>query len=203
MSLTLSPMLRKSLLSPVPVLALALLLAGCGGTATRYVVAAEPAPGASTSKQRLRVGSIELRDVVLPAYAEDSALLIEAADGGLAPVKGSEWADNSARAITAELARSLDLRSTASVAAEPWPLSDSPDVRMEVRIERVIAGASGSFLLSGQYAVASSDGRIRDFLERFEISVPLADQNPQTVARAYGAALEGLSTQILRRLARS
>lgn len=192
---------RRNLLVPVS-LSLAVLLAGCGGNATRYVVEAEPMATPAAAKQRLRVGSIELREVVLPAYGEDSKLLVEGKDGGLTPVRGSEWADASPRAITAELARSLDLRSTASVAAEPWPLLDGPDIRLEVRIDRLIARADGAFLLGGQYAVASPDGRLRDFLERFEISVPLADQKPATVARAYGAALDGLGSQILRRLAR-
>ena len=192
---------RRNLLVPVS-LSLAVLLAGCGGNATRYVVEAEPMAAPAAAKQRLRVGSIELREVVLPAYGEDSKLLVEGKDGGLTPVRGSEWADASPRAITAELARSLDLRSTASVAAEPWPLLDGPDIRLEVRIDRLIARADGAFLLGGQYAVASPDGRLRDFLERFEISVPLADQKPATVARAYGAALDGLGSQILRRLAR-
>lgn len=191
---------RRTLFVPAS-LCLALLLAGCG-TATRYVVEAEPAGVPPAAKQRLRVASIELREVVLPAYGEDSKLLIEGKDGGLTPVRGSEWADSSARAITAELARSLDLRGSASVAAEPWPLLDGPDIRLEVRIERLIARANGAFVLAGQYAVSSPDGRMRDFLERFEISVPLADQKPATVARAYGAALDGLSNQILRRLAR-
>ena len=192
---------RRNLFVPLS-LTLALLLAGCGGNATRYVVEAEPAGVPPAAKQRLRVASIELRDVVLPAYGEDSKLLVEGPDGGLTAVKGSEWADSSARAITAELARSLDLRGSASVAAEPWPLIDSPDIRLEVRIERLVARANGAFVLAGQYAVASPDGRMRGFLERFEISVPLADQKPASVARAYGAALDGLSTHILRRLAR-
>lgn len=179
-------------------LSLVLLLAACAGTPSRYLIETAPAPAPIA----LRVSTIELRDVVLPAYAEDSKILQETAEGGLRPIKGAEWADGTARGVTAELARSLDLRGSASVAAEPWPLSDPAQVRLEVRIDRMVARADGSFLLSGQFALAAPERQIRDGLERFEIAVPLADTGAAAVANAYASSLEQLSLQILRRLAR-
>lgn len=179
-------------------LSLTLLLAGCAAAPSRFLIETAPA----TAPIALRVSSIELRDVVLPAYAEDSQILQETADGGMRPIKGAEWADGTARGVTAELARSLDLRGSASVAAEPWPLTDPAQVRLEVRIDRMVARVDGSFLLSGQFAVAAPERQLRDSLERFAISVPLADNGPGAVAGAYAAALEQLSLQILRRLAR-
>lgn len=194
-----------TLLRPTLVLSLSLLTAACGGEATRYLVTADPVapPEAKAPVQRrLRVSTIELREVVLPAYGEDSQILLEGADGGLSPLKGSEWADGSARAITAELARSLDLGSTASVAAEPWPLSESADVRLEVRIERMVARKDGLFQLSGQFAISSLDGRWRDRLQRYDLRVALPEASPSAVAAAYGRALNMLSQEILSSLAR-
>lgn len=180
-------------------------LSACGGAnATRYLVETGAAASAPAAPIRLRVATIELREVVLPAYGEGSQILAEAPDGGLVPVRGGQWADGSARAITAELARSLDLRSTASVAAEPWPLAEPADIRLEVRIERLIARAGGDFQLGGQYVVASPDGRMREFMERFELTAPIPDETagPRAIAAAYGQALEQLSGLILTRLAR-
>lgn len=188
------PHLTKALFLCLP-----LALAACSGAGTtRYLVES----GTAEAPARLRVNTIEVRDVMLPAYGEETQILRETAEGGLRPLRGAQWADGSARAITAELARGLDLRSSASVAAEPWPLTDPADIRLEVRIERLVARADGQFQLSGQYAVASPDGRIRDFLERFEIVQPVDGEGAAPVAEAYGAALAELSRQITRRLAR-
>lgn len=176
-----------------------LALAACGSSnPARFL----PEVAASSSQQRLRVSTIELRDIVLPAYGSAADILSEGPDGALKALKGAEWADNSAEALTADLARRLDLGGSASVAAEPWPLSEPADVRLEVRIDRIVAAQDGTFRLSGQFAVASPNLHMREFLERFAITVPLADQTAGGIAAAYGRALDDLSSRILRRLAR-
>ena len=192
----------------LPILAaIALSLAACGGPpATRYLI--EAAPASDQAPVRLRVRSIELRDVVLPAYGEGSQILREGSAGALVPIAGAEWADGSSSAITAELARRLDLRSSATVAAEPWPLADPADLRLELRLTSVVARADGRFQLAGQFAAASMDGRAREFIERIDISVPMAGQpddgrsEAAVIADAYGRALEALAEAMLARLAR-
>lgn len=179
-------------------LALTLALAACGDTAARYLV--EPAPTAAPVA--LRLSSIEVRDAVLPAYAEDVQILAQDASGALVPVKGAEWADSSARAVTAALARSLDLQSTAAVAAEPWPLSDAPAARLDVRVDALVARADGTFQMAGQYAVASFDAPGREVLERFDIRVPRPGDGPGAIAAAQGQAFDRLAAQIVARLAR-
>lgn len=186
-------LLQRPALLALPLIA---ALAACAD-APRYVLDTAP----TAASVRLRVASVELREVVVPTYAEDSKILAEGADGGLKPVKG-EWADATARGVTSELARALDLRTSASIAAEPWPLSQPADVRLEVRIERLVARADGRFQLAGQYAVAAPDGQIRDFLDRFDIMVPLAGHSPAEIAQAYGTALGDLGGRIVARLAR-
>lgn len=179
-------------------LVLTLGLAACGDTAARYLV--EPAPTAAPVA--LRLSSLEVRDVVLPTYAEGSQILQQDAGGALRPVADSEWADSSARAVTAALARSLDLQSTAAVAAEPWPLSDFPAGRLDVRIDRIVARADQTFQISGQYAVASFDGGIRELLERFDIRAPMTGSDAGAIATAKGQAIDELAGQIVARLAR-
>lgn len=188
----------------MPVLAAAMMiLAACGSPpATRYLI--EAAPSTEQAPVRLRVSTIEMRDVSLPAYGEGSQILREGSAGVLFPIRGAEWADGSSAAITGELARRLDQRSTATVAAEPWPLADPADLRLEVRLSRVVARADGRFQLAGQFAVSAPDGQIRDFIEQIDITVPMSadEDDARAVAEAYGRALENLAEVILARLAR-
>lgn len=179
-------------LAPVLVAA---LLAGCG-TDTTYLTA----PTAAEQQVALRVGSIEVQDMVLPDYAEAPEIMIEGADGGLKPIKGAVWGNMTARGVSAQLVESLGARTTAKIAAEPWPLTDYPDATLQVRVDRILARADGSFVFSGQYAVASPDRKLREFIERFAISVPLAGASPGAIAQAKGAALDQLADQIVARL---
>ena len=116
---------------PLLALAAATSLTACSENAARFPVETAPAT-ASAAPVRLRVATIELRDVVLPAYAEDSQMQLRNAEGALVTLEGAQWAAPSAQAMTAELARGLDLGSTASVAAEPWPLSEPAQMRLVI-----------------------------------------------------------------------
>lgn len=168
-------------------------LAACGDNKARFVIPSGP----DSEEIRLRVGSIEVRDVSLPAYASASEILVEDAEGALRPVSKAIWADEPARAVTSALARSLDVKSTASVAAEPWPLTDGPAVRVAVLIEQMIARTDGNFVLSGQFALSSPSGAIREKLQRFEIMVPMPDSAPGAVAASAGKAIDRLASEIL------
>lgn len=181
-------------------LAAAVPLASCGDTNARFPIVAETGP--TVTKTRVAVSTIEVRDVSLPAYAAASEIVVEQDGGALTVVPKAIWADDPVRGVTGALARSLDLRSTASVAAEPWPLADSADVRVEVRIDRMIAKLSGEFELSGQFAVAAPNGAIREAVQRFTVIVPLADNTPASVAQATGAAIDGLAGDIVKKLRR-
>ena len=176
-------------------LALASLTA-CGDKKARFEI---PSPIAVT-EARLRVSSIEVRDVSLPAYASASEIVVEDAAGALRPVPKAIWADDPARGVTGALARSLEAASTAKVAAEPWPLTSEPQARVQVRIDQMTAKADGSFYLEGQFAISSANGAVPDSLNRFGISVPMADLAPANVAIATGAALDQLAAKIIARL---
>ncbi|NJM84651.1 MAG: membrane integrity-associated transporter subunit PqiC, partial [Tabrizicola sp.] len=180
-------------MKPLAALILSAALAGCGDNNARF----EIAPTVATAEASLRVGSIEVRDVSLPAYAAASEIVAEDADGALRPLEKAVWADDPGRAVTGALARSLDLKSTATVAAEPWPLADDPDLRLDLRIDQMIARANGSFEMTGQYALASPNGTARETIQRFAINVPLVNTAPATVATAAGAAIDRLADEII------
>ncbi len=171
-------------------------LAGCGGTETRFLID----PPAATERVPLRVGTIEVREVSLPAYADAAEIAVEAPGGAITPIRSTFWADDPARGVTLVLARLIAERSTATTAAEPWPLDDPADVQLDVRVERMLARADGQFELTGLYAVASRAGVVRESVERFTIRIPLAGTDPASVTAAAGAALDALADSVVARL---
>ena len=174
-----------------------LFLAACSGPEEpRFLI--EPMP--SAQKVRVKVGTIEVRDVSLPAYAADPEVLAEGADGALYPVGASLWADDPVRGFTMALVSDLSDRTNAIVAGEPWPLTDDAHARLDVRVTQVFAQANGEFILSGQFAVASPDEVIREFVRRFEISVPIQSDGSAAIARAQSTAIAELAQLVSRAL---
>lgn len=176
---------------------LALTLTACGSD-DLFLVSTPPVAAVVPVYPR----SIEVLDVILPAYAAEADILVQEADGALRPLGGALWADDPRLGITLVLARRLDLGTTATAAPEPWPLFDGPDRRVQVIIDRMVARASGEVELGGQFAILSPTGATREFLRRFDIRQPLTGIEPQQVADAMGLALAALSDQIAQSLAR-
>ena len=171
------------------------LLAGCGaGNDARYLID-PPAAGARVS---VRVGSIEVRDVSLPSYAAAVDIARQEPDGALRNVAGTLWADDPVRGITGALARSLDQATTASVAAEPWPLEGFPEVELTVRVEHMFAREDGSITLVGYYAIRREHGR--SLIRQFDITRPAATEAPDELALVYEAAWSDLAERIARDL---
>ncbi|MGB7319808.1 MAG: PqiC family protein [Albidovulum sp.] len=192
-------MMRLLGLKRICVAAFMLGLVGCGsGNDARFLMD----PPAPAQQFKLRVGRIELREVSLPAYAASPEIAMQDESGALRNLPDALWADDPVRGMTSALARSLDEASDAVVAAEPWPLDAPADLRIEVRIDRMLARADGQFELSGQYAYYAPSGAGRGVLERFAISVPVQTEGTGGVAAAAGTATSALAAEILTRLSR-
>ena len=173
-------------------LPLALLTACTGSNDPRYLISSAPGEtGAS-----LRTLSIEVRLVSLPAYAAASDIVAEGDGGALFKVGGAQWADDPARGMTAALARGLSERTGAAAAMEPWPLNTGPDARLDVRVDQAYTRADGLFELSGQFAVSSPEGTVREFVKRFDITTPVAGKGAADAADALSRALAELTRQI-------
>ena len=164
----------------------------------RYVIATP------TVSERLpnRIGSAELREVSLPQYAAGQEISWQTPDGALRSTPDNIWADDPPRAITLALARQISDLSGATVIAEPWPLANGPQRRIEVRVEQFLAQADGIVVLAGSYYVASADlGGGRDLVRRFDLSVPIAagvTTDPAAIAQAQSQAVAQLAARIAR-----
>ncbi|PPB80222.1 hypothetical protein LV82_02094 [Albidovulum inexpectatum] len=182
-----------------PILMSAAILAACGsGNEARYLID----PPAVSAERPARVATVEMRDVSLPAYASAVEISRLEADGALRNLPDSLWADDPVRGVTHALARSLDAASRATVAAEPWPLSDPAQAVVDVRIERLVARADGKLELAAQYAIASPDGLIRERIGRFQTTVEMGGEGPDAIAAAAGQAIAELADRLAEELSR-
>ncbi|WP_099827022.1 PqiC family protein [Oceaniglobus indicus] len=170
-------------------------LAACSATQTlRYPVPALTA----TDKIRVSVGSLEVRDVGLPLYAGLEAISVESPTGELLSNSDQLWADDPIRAITQGLAVALSSLTRADVAAEPWPLSERPDARLEVRFTKALASNDGVFRMEGQYFVSSTTGQRREVARTFAVSSPYDAEDMRTIGDALGRATLELAEIIAR-----
>ncbi|MFV0335745.1 MAG: membrane integrity-associated transporter subunit PqiC [Tropicimonas sp.] len=176
------------------VLSLALVAACSNPEKTGRYLIDPPSPPGRVANQ---LGpTVELRDVSLPEYASGQEVSWQTPDGAVRSTPDNLWADNPQRAVTLTLARAISDVSGAAVIAEPWPLGEPAGKRLEVRVEKALAQADGIYRLTGRYFVADDSGGGRNHARSFDISVPLADDQPQTIAVAQSTALSILARQI-------
>lgn len=173
-------------------------LAACTPLADRLAV--NPLP--SALELRPLMGSVMVRTVSLPSYAAVEEIAIEV-DSGLIEINEDVlWADAPERAVTLVLTRTLTDILDIDVGPEPWPFIGLPDVSLDIRVEKVIAGADEVFRLSGQYFIGGDAISFRRITQTFDIEIQMADDSLQSVAAAQAEALLALSEQIARNLGR-
>ena len=171
---------------------LALLLAACGAPAY-YLL---PPPAAPIARSGSPVGSIVVADISVPTYVEalEIASLTGAETVNLS--KKSLWADTPRRALTRHLAAALDGRLAARVGTEPWPAFDAPGLRVEVIVDRMIGAPGGTLDFAGQYAIVSPTSGALRALDRFALSVPVADGGYPALMAAHSRAIDLLAERI-------
>ena len=186
----------NSRLTPLLLIALPTLFAACSNPekTAQYPLT----PSAVVQDLPNRLGRTELREVSLPQYAAGQEVVFQTADGALRSTPDNIWADAPTRAVTQLLASQISGRSGATVIAEPWPLAEGPDRRLEVRVSEILPGADGQLRLAGQYFVAPTDYTGRDIVRGFDIRVPLAGEGPAAIAAAQTEAVSQLAARIAR-----
>lgn len=174
-------------------------MASARGAADAVAAATERLPALSAPGEKvanLRSRTVEVRLISLPSYAAASDIVAEGEGGALFALGGAQWADDPARGMTAALARGLNERTGASAAIEPWPLNTGPDARLDVRVDQVYARSDGIFEFTGQFAVSSPEGTVREFVSRFDIRKPVNGTGPSATAEALARALAELARQV-------
>jgi uncharacterized lipoprotein YmbA len=174
--------------------ALIALLAGCSSDPELRYAVPDVAPGEQIP---VRARTVEIREVTLPSYAEQQEIYVETAEGALVSNSSLLWADDPTRAITMTLSRTLSAATSARVAAEPWPFEDTPNARVEVRIDEMVAGNTGLFRLSGQYFITSPDRIVHEHAHDFAITAPYdIAGGAQSIAQARAMAVRDLARNI-------
>lgn len=170
------------------------LLAGCSNPMKtgRYLID----PPATGERVPDRLGTVELREVSLPEYASGDEIAWQTGDGAVRLDSRRLWADNPQRGFTMTLARAISDISGATVIAEPWPLAEPPRRRLEVRVERALAQAGGSYRLSGRYFLSEDRAGGTNHARSFDIQVPLPSDDAGVIAQAQSAAIAALARQI-------
>ncbi len=104
--------------------------------------------------------------------------------------------------MTLVLTRTLSDILNTDVGPEPWPFVGLPDVAIDVRVERMLAGADGTFNLTGQFYVGGDGIDFRNSTDSFDINVAMPNQSLPSIATAQAAALLSLSEEIAQTLGR-
>lgn len=176
----------------------AVALAACAPPLDR--LALTPLPSAMELRPLVR--SAMVRTVSLPTYAAAEEIHFETASGLIASNEDVLWADSPERAVTLILTQTLSDILNTDVGPDPWPFVGLPDVAIDVRVARMIAGADGVFYLTGQYFVGGDGIDFPNSSRTFAISKPMPDQSLQSIATAQAEALLALSEQIAGALSR-
>ena len=187
--------MRNALATRLPLaLALTAALAGCGNPmrTAHHLIEAPPQARALPD----RIGSAELLEVSLPDYAAASEVAWQSPDGAVRAGGRDRWADDPKRAFTLTLARAISDISGATVIAEPWPLAEPARHRLDVRVERALAGADNIYRLSGRYFLSDERRGAANLARGFDIRVPMTGSGPAAAAQAQAAALGQLAAQI-------
>ena len=143
-----------------------------------------------------------VRTVSLPTYAAAEEFSVQTPDGLITANDDLLWADAPERAVTLQLAAQIDDILSATVGPEPWPFAGLPDAAVDVRVADMLAGADGTYRLSGQFYVGGDGRDYRNSATTFDIVVPIADLTPATVVAAQGDAVRQLAETIARQLGR-
>lgn len=186
------------MMKPIIFVGLTALMAACSGSTARL----DMSPVKTDMKLRAAVGSAMVRTVSLPTYAAAEELATETVDGLIASNADVLWADDPSRAVTLTLTRNIGDIVNAKVGPDPWPFAGLPDVSIDVRVTRMIAGADGVFDLEGQYFVGGDGIDYPNTTNAFAISTTVTSQEPAAIALAQAQALMTLSEQISAKIAR-
>lgn len=173
-------------------------LAGCTALSDRLALV----PQASTLELRPLVGSVMVRTVSLPTYAAVEEIPLQSPNGLIVINEDILWADAPERAVTLVLTQTLSDILSIDAGPEPWPFIGLPDVSVDIRVSRMLAGADGLFQLTGQFFVGGDGANFPNTARSFDITTQLATGDITSIPAAQAEALRLLAEEIARTLGR-
>lgn len=187
----------KRVLAPCSLLLALLMLAACNAAAPAPI-AVEPV--VSTARVKTSADTIAIGRVSLPAYAKETAIKVQDAQGTIKKLPNADWADEPDRALSNSLVRNLSAITGAKVAGDPWPLGGIPEAEVAVNVETMIVDATNTMRLAGQFTIRRDRATSRNRIETFDIRLPAAERTPRAVVAAHGEAWRDLAERIARAL---
>lgn len=178
-------------------LIVALAVSGCASP-DFYLL---PAPQAPVAQLAAPVSTISVAEMNLPTYADAIEMAQLTGDGILRLDQTASWADTPRRALTRHLSAALDARLSARVTTEPWPGFDSPGLRLEVSVDRLVGSPETAVEFTGQYVIIVPDTGNIYLSDRFAIVSDVVTPGYTGLADAHGRAVERLSDLIASRIA--
>jgi uncharacterized lipoprotein YmbA len=174
----------------------ALALAGCSNP-DFYLM---PPPASPSTRLNAPVSTISVAEMNLPSYADAIEMARLTGAGVLQLDNSANWADTPRRALSRHLAAALEARLTARVTTEPWPGFDSPGLRIEVTVDRLVGSPETAVEFTGQYVIiVPESGRIY-LSDRFAIVANVQTPGYAGLADAHGRAVDQLADRIATRI---
>jgi len=128
---------------------LLLMLAGCGGASTQYLLSVDSEKISHRSHKNVQIA---VDKVTVPGYMEESQIAIQKS-GGEISYRSEIWAVPTAKALTSTLIRSLQKKfSNPSVYLFPWDVERENGIRVKVTINQFIY-SNGIVFLEATYFI--------------------------------------------------
>jgi uncharacterized lipoprotein YmbA len=169
----------------------ALLLAGCAGTTSFYVLTAD-GPSAAGGGQAIGVGPI-----VLAEYIDRPNLVLQDAPNRLTVAEDHRWAGDLGAAIERVIASNLGRRlHTGNVRTYPWQRDDEINQQVTLDIRQLHGGADGYAVIEAGWRVYSLPDRRLKASRTFVARERLEADGYQALVAAQSRLLSRLADDI-------
>lgn len=174
-------------------LAAAAMVAACASpNPTYYTLAAVPGPALPTPAER-----VELRQLGLAGYLDRPEIVRSTSGFQVELIPNVRWGESTSgmieRVITENLIRRLP---AASVVSETGAISTTPDLVVEIDVQRLDTDASGGVVLLAQVAVRHETGGMHADAETYRLTAPPASGSTRDLVAAESQLLGELADRI-------